>query len=41
MKESRWGEREIMSCFVRSLMGEINTIVCRGLSPVKAGEGRA
>lgn len=39
-KASR-GEREIMSCFVKSLMGEIKTILCKDLSPVKAGKGRA
>lgn len=30
-----------MSCFVKSLMGEINTVLCKDRSPVKAGEGRA
>lgn len=39
-KASR-GERESMSCFVKSLTGEINTVLCKDRSPVKAGEGRA
>jgi len=36
-KEGKQGEREVMSCFVKCLMGEINTILCKDLSPVKAG----
>lgn len=39
-KQAR-GKREVTSCFVKSLMGEIKTILCKVLSPVKAGEGRA